>query len=121
MSPISLKIRASSALLITASPLRDTLRGRGIARNSRGGAVAGSATRSTTEDREAQERPAPGGGSRPAATLGLGEQIGLVNLGEHLGEAGGSVAQALHEFALAASDGSMRFVIEPRPAVGARD
>jgi hypothetical protein len=31
MSPISLKIRASSALLITASPLRDTLRGRGIA------------------------------------------------------------------------------------------
>lgn len=30
MSPISLKIRASSALLIVASPLRDTLRGRGI-------------------------------------------------------------------------------------------
>jgi hypothetical protein len=30
MSPISVKMRASSELLMTASPLRDTLRGRGI-------------------------------------------------------------------------------------------
>ena len=31
MSPISLKIRASSALVMMVSPLRDTLLGRGIA------------------------------------------------------------------------------------------
>ena len=35
MSPISLKIRASSPLVMTVSPLRETLRGRGIAGHSR--------------------------------------------------------------------------------------
>jgi hypothetical protein len=106
--------------VITASPLRDTARGRGIGGHSRAAAPVQRSAVScpAPEDAEAEWAGAPANGGTVLLidAASLVEQVPLVQLGHQVNRAGGPKAHSFH-CRLLSSDLSVRLVVEAWPAV----